>query len=306
MVSGLPFDDLRNLLRTLPDVARPAATVAGTGGRIGAITDWLASATGRAPRVTRPVVALFAGTHGVVGDDKAPANLAVRAFVERCSAGRAGINEACAAADLGLKVFDLALDVPVADITRDAALDERGAAATIAFGMEAIAGGADLLVLGGYGGEGGAIAAAAVLAALHGETILGNADTDNRAHTAIDLHAGHLRDPLEALRRVGGREIAALVGAIVAARTERVAVILAGEAALAAASVVATLEPRAIVHCMVADRGSSPLADAAADKLGLKSILDIGLSGGDGAAGAIAAGLVKTATLVLAADAVGG
>jgi nicotinate-nucleotide--dimethylbenzimidazole phosphoribosyltransferase len=305
MVSGLPFDDMRALVREMPgpdrDAAKAAARIsaaAGGLGRAAEIAEWLAAWTGRPPRVLRPVVALFAGTHGVAGGAEAPENRSVREFVERCAAGGAPVNQACVAGDLGLKIFDLALDVPTADITREAALDERAAAATIAFGMEAIAGGADLLVLGGYGAGGGSTAAAAMLAALLGAAPEGEGAGNGAVTAALDLHGAHLRDPLEALRRVGGREIAALAGAIVAARMQKVAVVLDGEAALAAAAVVAGLDPSGIAHCMAGDGGCSAVADAAAGRLGMRPILQLGMISGDAAGGAIAASVVKAAALV--------
>jgi len=313
MVSGLPFDDMRNLVRALPGadalaekgaraIVERFATSSGGLGRAGEIAVWLAAWTGRPPRVLRPVVALFAGTHGVAAGEAGD----VRAFVERCAAGGSAVNQACVAGDLGLKVFDLALDVPTADVTREAALDERAVAATMAFGMEAIAGGADLLVLGGFGGRGGEVAAASVLAALHGDMPLPDGPAERASvEAALACHAGHLRDPLEVLRRVGGREIAALTGAIVAARMEKVAVILDGAAAFAAAAVVAALEADGIAHCMAGDGGGSDVADAAAARLGLKPLVDLGFATGDAAGGAVAARLVKAATLVHAGAAEG-
>ena len=308
MITGLPFDYIRNLARDLPGAAeRPAreaaavvsryeATVGGLG-RAGELATWLAAWTGRPPRVMRPVVALFAGTHGIAGAAGSADNAAVRSLVERCAAGGGAVNQACVAGDLGLKVFDLALDMPTADFSRDAALDEKSAAATVAFGMEATAGGTDLLVLAGHGGRGGQLTAAAVLSALLEvkPTDLGEAGGAAVAQ-ALRLHAGHLADPLEVLRRLGGREIAALAGAILAARAQQVAVILDGEAALAAAAVVRGLAPDGIAHCVVGDAGSEFASQAIAE-LGMEPVLRLGMATGDGAGGAIAAGVVKAAAL---------
>ena len=88
-------------------------------------------------------------------------------MVENFAAGGAAINQICVAYDLGLKVFDLALDLPTGDITAEAALDEAGCAATMAFGMEAMAGGVDLLCIGEMG-IGNTTVAAAIYAALYG------------------------------------------------------------------------------------------------------------------------------------------
>ncbi|MBX3530838.1 MAG: nicotinate-nucleotide--dimethylbenzimidazole phosphoribosyltransferase [Rhizobiaceae bacterium] len=304
MISGLPFDDVRNLARQLPAldmagaarVREAAERFARRSGSLGSLADvgaWLAASTGRVPRVLRPVVALFAGTH-YAGEGAGVAE--VQAFVDRTAAGGGAVNQACAAGDIGLKIFDLALDVPVDDIAAGAALDEKGCAATIAFGMEAVAGGTDLLVLAGFGGRAGRVSAEALLAALVPQPADAIAAPARRA---LEAHRGHLSDPLEALRRLGGRETAALAGAIVAARMEKVPVLLDGASALAAAAVVARLADGALAHCMVADAGGDALADSASIALGLRQLQFLGLDTQDGAAGALAANLAKSATLVL-------
>jgi nicotinate-nucleotide--dimethylbenzimidazole phosphoribosyltransferase len=305
MTSGLPFDDLRNLARQLPptDTAAAAQVKAGAGayaergagglGKLAEIGAWLASSTGRPPRVLRPVVALFAGTRIVEGLSNAAE---VQAFVDRTAAGGSAVNQACAAGDIGLKIFDLALDVPVADSTLEPALDEKRCAATVAFGMEAVAGGTDLLVLSGWGGQAGAESATALAAAMLPQSVEPAAGL---AGDSLSLHANHLADPLEALRRLGGRETAALAGAIMAARMERVPVLLDGRAALAAAAVVSKLAPGATAHCRVADSGGDSISDAVAAALGFEPLLQMNLDGRDGTAGAIAANIARTAALVL-------
>ncbi|RVC26253.1 nicotinate-nucleotide--dimethylbenzimidazole phosphoribosyltransferase, partial [Mesorhizobium sp. M7A.F.Ca.AU.002.02.1.1] len=179
MTSALPFDDFRNLLANLPAADTAAETRVRTlfakaepGNSLGRIEDiaaWLAAWSGRAPpAVTRPLMAVFAGNHGVTRHGISPRPVAATAnAVELCAAGGAAINQICIAYDLGLKVFDLALHIPTADITEEAALDERGCAATMAFGMEAIAGGTDLLCLGDLG-VGNSTVAATLFAALFG------------------------------------------------------------------------------------------------------------------------------------------
>ncbi|MFC6486580.1 nicotinate-nucleotide--dimethylbenzimidazole phosphoribosyltransferase, partial [Nitratireductor sp. GCM10026969] len=154
--TGLPFDDIRALARGLPALNGAAAsrvheTMAGLHlGRMEDLAAWFAAVTGRTPpRVLRPVVALFAATHTVSRHlGSADPVREAQARVEEIAAGAAPVSQLCAANDLGLNVFDLALDLPVGDVTETAALDERACAATIAFGMEAVAGGADLLCLG--------------------------------------------------------------------------------------------------------------------------------------------------------------
>ena len=164
MPSGLPFDDIRDLLHGMPalDTAaveaisiRDAALTkpAGSLGRLEEIVRWLGAVQGRdRPTIERPLVAVFAGNHGVTAQGVSPYPTSVtRSMVANFAAGGAAINQICGTYGLGLKVFELALDVPTGDITREAALDEPACAATIAYGMEAIANGTDLLCLGEMG-----------------------------------------------------------------------------------------------------------------------------------------------------------
>ncbi len=317
--TGLPFDDIRALFQIMPPAsqecvdmvrARDAELVkpAGALGRLEEIVEWLAAWQGKSkPTIDRPLVAIFAANHGVVeqGVSKWPSAV-TRQMMETFAAGGGAVNQICAAYDLGLKVFDLALDLPTADITRDAALDERAAAATFAFGMEAIAGGIDLLCVGEMG-IGNTTVAAAINHALYGGKAAdwvgrgagvddaGLARKIDAVERAVALHKAHLGDPLEVMRRLGGREICAIAGAIVAARIERVPVIIDGYVATAAAAILHAVDPCAIDHCMAGHRsGEAPHGEALA-RLGKAPLLDLGMRLGEGSGAAMAAGVVKAA-----------
>ena len=322
MTSALPFDDFRNLLQALPAGDTSAAervrqVFSRTGqraeslGRLRELAEWLATWTGRAPSVVnRPLVAIFAGNHGVASQNISPRPPEATAqAVELCAAGGAAINQLCLAHDLGLKVFDLALHMPTADITQEAALDERGCAATMAFGMEAVAGGTDLLCLGDLG-VGNSTVAAAIFCMLYGGSgrdWVGQGSGADEAmmrrkaeavETAVLLHGAHRDDPFEVLRRVGGREFAAIAGAIIAARAEKVPVILDGYGAIAAACVLHSVNPGILDHCLLAARPADPGLAKAAEKLGLPPLLDLRLDHGEGVGAALAAGVVRAAALL--------
>lgn len=324
MVSALPFQDFRVLLDKLPkqddliatgvrNVFAKAAMAQGPLGRMEDVAAWFAGWTGRAsPQVTRPLVAIFAGTHGVAAHGVSPRPVTATAdAVELCAAGGAAINQVCLAYDLGLKVFDLALDLPTGDITREPALDERGCAATMAFGMEAIAGGADLLCLGDLG-VGNSTVAAALMAALfggRGADWVGpgsGADEGGVARKAaivdqaLAFHGPQLADPLEALARVGGREFAAIAGAILAARMERIPVLIDGFAATAAAAALHKAHPGVLDHCLLGSLSAEPGHRRAAEATGLKPLLDLGIGHGEGVGAALGAGLVKAAAQMAA------
>ncbi|MFC5385485.1 nicotinate-nucleotide--dimethylbenzimidazole phosphoribosyltransferase [Aquamicrobium segne] len=320
MVSALPFDDFRTLFDRLPEpdeiiekdirkIFSRATLAQGPLGQMEDMAAWFASWTERPrPQVMRPLVAIFAGTHGVAAHGVSPRPVtATQEAVELCTAGGAAINQICLTYDLGLKVFDLALDLPTGDIIAEPALDERGCAATMAFGMEAIAGGADLLCLGDMG-VGNTTVAATLLAALFGgqgrDWVGAGSGADEAGiarkiqivDQALELHGPYLDDPLEALARVGGREFAAIAGAILAARMERIPVLIDGFAAIAAAAVLHKVKPGALDHCLVASLSPEPGHERALAFLGMKPVLDLGIGHGQAVGAALCAGLVKAAT----------
>ena len=317
--SARPFDDIRGLLRDLPGPDEAAiakvrgrdATLTkppGSLGRMEELARWLAAWQGKStPTVDRPLVAVFAANHGVVaqGVSAFPASV-TRQMVDNFAAGGAAINQLCLAYDLGLKVFDLALDVPSGDITQGPALSERECAATMAFGMEAVAGGIDLLCLGEMG-IGNTTVAGAIYAALYGgppELWLGRGTGLDDAgyarkiaavENALALHADELADPLEVLRRLGGREIAAMAGAIIATRLNKVPVIVDGYVATAGAAVLHAVEPAILDHCLFAHVSAENGHSAVLERLGKKPLLDLGMRLGEGTGAAIAASIVRAA-----------
>jgi nicotinate-nucleotide--dimethylbenzimidazole phosphoribosyltransferase len=317
-VSGLPFDDFRNLIANLPGPDSRALVDArerdghltkppGALGRLEEIAFWLAAWSGRKPAINRPLVAIFAGNHGVTRQNITPFPPEVtKQMVANFSNGGAAINQICATYDLGLKVFDLALDYPTGDITEEAALSERDCAATMAFGMESIAGGTDLLCIGEMG-IGNTTIAAAIHYALYGGTAEewvgpgtgSEGDLLKRKIAAVEkavaLHKDHLGDPLEILRRLGGREIAAMAGAILAARMEKIPVIIDGYVATAAASILKAANPSALDHCLIGHVSAEPGHMRAIERLGKTPLLALGMRLGEGTGAALAAGIVKAA-----------
>jgi len=317
--TGLPFDDIRKLMQDLP-AADPAAAAQckardaqltkppGSLGKLETMAEWVAAWQGiYPPKIARPVVAVFAGNHGVVAQGVAayPAEV-TKQMVLNFQGGGAAVNQICKTFDLGLKVFELALENPTKDITENAAMDEADCAATMAYGMEAIAGGCDLLCIGEMG-IGNTTIAAAICHGLYGgrpEDWVGpgtGVDAEglkrkaSAVARAVALHKAHLSDPLEVLRRLGGRELAAMAGAILAARTQRVPVLIDGYVASAAAAVLHAMRPDALDHCLAAHCSAEPAHRILLRKLGKEPILDLGMRLGEASGAALAAGLLKAA-----------
>jgi len=302
-MSALPFDDIRDLIAGLPDMGEPKIEPNPRLGRLGELAAWLScwrSGPG-APRIHRPILALYAGSHQVAQHSRlASGPDAVRARLEALASGGAQVNGLAQAEGAGLEVFDLAIDRPVPDILEHPAMSERECAATMAFGMEALAKQPDLLLLGDIS-SGGRIATAALALNMFGgeaqEWISGDEGLVARAAERARAHMGRSVDPLESLRQLGGREIAALAGAILAARNQSTPVILGGYGAAMAAAVLQRIDPRAVEHVLAGDasgyRGVS-------EEMGLSPLIDYGITAGEGVAALAALPILK-----LACEAVG-
>jgi nicotinate-nucleotide--dimethylbenzimidazole phosphoribosyltransferase len=320
--AALPFDDIRRLIAMMPGPDEAAVQVvrerdrqltkpAGSLGRLEWLAEWLAAWQGKSmPSVDRPLVCVFAGSHGVAerGVSAFPSEVN-RQMLENFAAGGAAINQICASLGLGFKVFDLALDMPTGDIAEGPAMDEKSCVATMAFGMEAIAGGTDLLCVGELG-IGNTTVAAAIYTALFGgpaaQWVGRGSGVDDAGlqrkvaavETAVERHREHLHDPLEVLTRLGGREVAAIAGAILAARLQRIPVILDGYVATAAAAILHAIHPSTLDHCVAGHVSAEGNHQEVLERLGKIPLLALGMRLGEGTGAALAAGIVKSAAAV--------
>ncbi|HTV32146.1 MAG TPA: nicotinate-nucleotide--dimethylbenzimidazole phosphoribosyltransferase, partial [Methylocella sp.] len=277
-------------------------------GRLEAIAAFLAAWQDTpSPAVRRPMVLIFAANHGIAakGVSAYPSSV-TRAMLDNFAKGGAAINQLCSTFELGLRIYELALDRPTKDLTRDPALDEQELNEAFTMGRGAVTGGLDLICLGEMG-IGNTTSAAAMYHALYGGAA---ADWVGRGtgldeeglkrkialvEVAVAHHRPHLADPLEVLRRLGGREIAAMAGVIVAARQARIPVILDGYVVCAAAAVLAALNGTALDHCLAGHRSTEGAHAEVLRRLGKEPLLDLGLRLGEGSGAALAFAIVKAA-----------
>lgn len=313
--STRPFDDIKALVGSMPNIDLELTTsveeklntvIQGLKplGRMEQAVSWLAGWQGnKAPRIEKPLVAVFVGTHGVsksiLAED--PVENA-RARVKSISEGKAAVRGIATAQNAAFKVYELGVEVPCADMTTEPSLSERECAASIAFGMEVVAEGADIIVLGNAG-IGSVTAAAAIARGLHGGTTdywAGGRDKAAQLRIeAVDAaaatHKDFLNDPLEILRRFGGRDIAGMVGAILAARHQKIPVLLDGFVCCAAAAVLHKLDGTSLDHCFAAHITTEPAHGALLDRIGKKPLLDLGIGIGDGSGAALVLSMIKSA-----------
>ncbi len=319
LTSAQSFNEIRALTTNLPPAAEDCAAAvrvrqaeltkpAGALGRLEEIVEFLAAWQGRrVPSLEHLLVLVFAGNHGVVarGVSAYPASV-TQAMVANFSTNGAAINQICATFELDLNVIAIDLDLPTRDFTEAAAMSEAQALACFGRGMAAVPDGADLIAIGEMG-IGNTTSAAAIYYALYGDkpefwagrgTGLDDPGLKRKIaaiEAAVAFHKSALADPLEVLRRLGGYEIAAMAGAIVAARLKRVPVLLDGYVAGAAAAILHAQDQGAIAHCLAAHVAAEGAHADVLQRLGKRPLLDLGMRLGEASGAALAAGLVKAA-----------
>jgi nicotinate-nucleotide--dimethylbenzimidazole phosphoribosyltransferase len=277
-------------------------------GRLGEGAAWLAEWQKRyPPRLENPTLAIFAGSHGISQSGVTlSSNASTREKVDAMKEGRAPLSAIATQVGVNIRVFELAIDKPTPNFAEEPAMTERECAATIAFGFEALEGNPDLVALGVVG-AGIGTSAAAVACALYGGApeywvrpgpqvpAEMNQQRVDIVSEALRIHRGHLSDPLEALRCLGGRELAACVGAIIAARHQGVPVLIDGFATTIAAGIVHALNPLGIDHVRAAHVTQRPAHEAALERLGMSPVAEFQFNTGGGMGSAAAIGLLRTA-----------
>jgi nicotinate-nucleotide--dimethylbenzimidazole phosphoribosyltransferase len=322
MAQGNPpatLDEMRALLATLPGPDLEAGTAAaareahltkpaGALGRLEEIAHWAATWQGRhPPTANHPRTAVFAGNHGVaaLGVSAYPAAVTAQ-MVQNFVAGGAAVNQLCRAVDADLRVYEMSLDEPTADFTQAPAMSEEDCALAMAYGMMAVEPGIDLLAVGEMGIANTTSAAALACALWGGEaqdwvgpgTGVAGAALGNKiavVERGVALHQRQASDPFDLLRRLGGREFAAIAGAVMAARRARVPVLLDGYATTVAASALAKADAHALDHCLVAHCSAEPGHRKLLARLGKAPLLDLGMRLGEASGATLAIAIVKAA-----------
>ena len=313
------FEEVRLLIDELPGPDYESQSAAaereskltkpkGALGKLEQIVAWLATWQGEyPPKINHPRTAVFAANHGV-------ANLGVSAFpssvteqmVQNFISGGAAVNQLCKVFDSDLRVYELALDQPTNDFTKGPAMSEAECAHAMAYGMMAVEPGLDILCLGEMG-IGNTTSASALSLALFG----GNAKDWVGSGTGIssdslgkkikivqqacELHGNMKGDPLAIFAALGGLELAAIAGAILAARLAKVPVVLDGFACTVAAAILYAIKPCTIDHCLVSHCSVEPGHKKLLGKINKESLLDLGMRLGEGSGATLALGIIRAA-----------
>ncbi|HYJ59192.1 MAG TPA: nicotinate-nucleotide--dimethylbenzimidazole phosphoribosyltransferase [Methyloceanibacter sp.] len=277
-------------------------------GRLEEAVAWLSLWQGKSPpRLAKVEILVFAGNHGVTaqGVSAYPAEVTAQ-MVANFANGGAAINQLARAADAELRVISLDLDHPTADFTESPAMSAAEFLEAVTSGYEALPPEADLVVLGEMG-IGNTTSASAIAAALFGGggtrfaghgTGLDDAGLQRKRQAidrALTLHAASLGDPLRVAAALGGRELAALLGAALAARHRRIPVVLDGFVCTAAVAPLAKLRAGALDHAMAGHRSAEAGHRLLLEELRLNPLLDLDMRLGEGSGAALAVLILRAA-----------
>ncbi|MDP2579477.1 nicotinate-nucleotide--dimethylbenzimidazole phosphoribosyltransferase [Shimia thalassica] len=311
------LDEFRALLADAPQVDSKAMGEAeerngqltkppGALGRLEDMAIWYAGWRGNPrPSIEAPQVIVFAGNHGVTaqGVSAFPAEVTEQ-MVLNFQHGGAAINQLSKAAGASMDAIALSLDRPTADFTQAPAMDDADVVTALKTGWDAVSADADLLVVGEMG-IGNTTSAAAIANALYGGaaedwvgrgTGVDDAGLVNKARVVregVEKHAGG--DGLDTLQRLGGRELAAMAGAIARARSLRIPVIMDGFICTSAAATLEATQKGALDHVIAGHVSAEAAHGAVLAQLGKEPILSLNMRLGEGSGGALAINILKSA-----------
>ena len=313
------LDDIRAFCRDLPQGDTQAADTAalrqqnltkppGSLGRLEELAIWLARWQRREmPRLERVTIAVFAGNHGVADRGVSAYPQAVTAqMVANFAAGGAAINQIAKSAGADLRVVPIELDQPTRDFTTAAAMDADEYLAAVDIGYRSVAGDCDLLAVGEMGIANTTTAAMLCAALLggggarwagRGTGVDDGGLSRKRAaiDAALDFHRGILGDPLGVAAALGGRELAAIAGAVLAARRHHIPVLLDGFVATAAVLPLARLEAGALEHCRAGHVSAESAHRELLGELKLTPLLDLDMRLGEASGAGVAILLARAA-----------
>lgn len=281
----------------------------GSLGRLETIAAWIASVqkNKEIPSCKFPALRLFAGSHGIAdeGVSMCPSHINAQ-MVNNFHNGGAAINTLCRSNHIDFKSYDVGVDKPTRNFLNEPAMNEAETVEAFNIGWESVPAFADLFAVGEMG-IGNTTPSAAIIATITQTpvaTITGRGaglpddrlkQKTNILIKALENRKKELTDPLSILASVGGREIAAMTGAILSAASKQIPIVLDGVISGAAASIAFELAPNVISKCIAGHQSTEPAHQAFLKHYSLSPVLDLQMRLGEGTGAAVAMGIIRNA-----------
>jgi nicotinate-nucleotide--dimethylbenzimidazole phosphoribosyltransferase len=313
------LDDIRSFCRDLPAGDTRAAEAAaarqevltkppGSLGRLEELAIWLARWQHRElPSLERVTITVFAGNHGVAARGVSAYPQAVtEQMVANFAAGGAAINQIATLARAALRVVPIELDRPTRDFTVAPAMSNDEFLTAVEIGYQAVPPDCDLLAVGEMGIANTTAAAMQCAALLGGGAArwagrgtgvddAGLARKRAVIEAGLDFHRAISNDPLAVAAALGGRELAAIAGATLAARRRQIPVLLDGFVASAAVVPLARLNANALDHCRAGHVSAEAGHRALLNELDFHPLLDLDMRLGEASGAGVAILLLRAA-----------
>ncbi|MFD1037818.1 nicotinate-nucleotide--dimethylbenzimidazole phosphoribosyltransferase [Virgibacillus byunsanensis] len=302
----------------------------GSLGRLEELAISLAAMKGEAfPSVTPPGVLVFAADHGITDEGvSAYPQEVTEQMVRNFLNGGAGINVFSRQIGALLEIIDIGVTSTIKD---ERLIDKKVRFGTANFyqenamtrkeaedalevgyqqGLEIINKGAKCLILGEMG-IGNTTASSAILAVLSKAQIAslvghGTGIADDAFEHKIEVIKQALvkrnpnpQDPVDIMAKVGGLEIAGMTGAMLAAASQRVPILVDGFICTVAALLAKEISQAASNYMIVTHQSAEPGHQVAISLLGNKPLIDLGLRLGEGTGATIAYPIIQSATLMV-------
>lgn len=280
----------------------------GSLGKLEEVATWLAGwQKNERPIIKNASCIVFAGNHGVAakGVSAFPTEVTAQ-MVENFKNGGAAINQLTEISGASLKVVSLDINQPTHDFTLAPAMSAEECANAIQAGADAVTEKTDILLLGEMG-IGNTTSAAAVALSTFGEKASDwvgyGTGIDEKTYefkkdvvgAAVELHKNNQNNAFDILRTVGGRELAAISGAVLEARQRRIPVILDGFISTSAASVLLKDNDKALDHTLVSHLSVEPGHKMLTEFIKKPPLLNLEMRLGEASGAAVALLIVKAA-----------
>jgi nicotinate-nucleotide--dimethylbenzimidazole phosphoribosyltransferase len=283
------------------------------------------------PRMDRKFLFVFAADHGIAeeGVSAYPAEVTGQ-MVNNFLAGGAAINVLCRHHHIDIRIIDMGVRADFEDHpdlrkkkirmgTRNFAVE---AAMTKDEARRAVEGGMDVFLtehamgrihIVGLGemGIGNTTSASAIISAVTGITPVEAAGrgtgiddkgVERKAEIiekALGFHDPDPGDGFEILQKIGGYEIAGIVGAILAAASTKSAVVLDGVISTAAGLVAYLINPDILGYLISGHQSTEPAQQAALSYLKLQPVIDFQMRLGEGTGAAMTISVAETAARIM-------
>jgi nicotinate-nucleotide--dimethylbenzimidazole phosphoribosyltransferase len=306
IINNLPDIDKTYLTKTeekLNQLTKPLGSL----GKLEDIVKWLSVwQKTDTPHLTKPYCIVFAGNHGVTAQNiSAYPAFVTEKMVQNFLRGGAAINQICKLNNIEFECIPVFQDRYTNDISQQPAMSEKDFVEAFYIGYNAVPQ-CDILILGEMG-IGNTTAATAIATATLGlpamqltgkgtgidETIL--LHKANIIEQSVHLHKHAMQNPLHILSHLGGFELAALAGAIIASRQKSIPLLLDGFIVTAVACVLYSINSNILDHTMAGHLSDEKAHSILLNYIEKQPILHLNMRLGEASGAALCYTIVKNA-----------